>query len=379
MSSKPEIINNINSAIKNSPNPELNSLMVIAVKQQPSGDLKLYANSKQDAETLIRHRGEWQKALGKDAKVKVPTYGVIVHGVSTQLEAYNTAEMAERIQWSNPSLQSAIITYTGWLKRDVEKKRASSLVVEFESPIDADHAIINGLVLGAELLACEYYDRYCKLKHCFRRQRYGHVGTHCRAMVTCGYCAGHHDTRACEEKSKKSKSEAKCANCSRNHQAWNPHCAVRQEAYRKLEEYRRTRPSTHQEAGALLLSRPTAPTATEPAGRRKRQNAENMPAPRPTTRSQAKGGQYPTGTQKEPLRRTQSGSQQPGDGNLVWLEPQVYSANSQGAQTASLQALREMDPNQMPTRVARDVANHKKQVIEQQSQPPEMLIDTDDE
>jgi hypothetical protein len=58
--------------------------------------------------------------------------------------------------------------------------------------------------------------------------------------------------------------------------------------------------STHQEAGALLLGRSTVPTLTEPTGRRKRQNTENTPAPRPTTRSQSKGGQDPAGTQKEP-------------------------------------------------------------------------------
>lgn len=81
-----------------------------------------------------------------------------------------------------PSLENAKVTYSGWLKRDVGEKRASTMVVEFDREEDADHAILNGIVFGAQIFACEYYDRACKARQCFKCQKYGHIGTHCKAQ-----------------------------------------------------------------------------------------------------------------------------------------------------------------------------------------------------
>jgi hypothetical protein len=38
------------------------------------------------------------------------------------------------------------------------------MVLEFDPEEDADHAILNGLVFGAQIYACEYYDRACMAK-----------------------------------------------------------------------------------------------------------------------------------------------------------------------------------------------------------------------
>lgn len=108
-------------------------------------------------ERLIARRHNWQKTLGEKAEVKVPSYGILVHGVSTQMEAHNRQEIEEKIQWNNPSLEQACVAYSSWLKHNLGEKRASTLVVEFECE-DADHAILNRIVLGAQIFACEYYD-----------------------------------------------------------------------------------------------------------------------------------------------------------------------------------------------------------------------------
>lgn len=140
----------------------------------------------------------------------------MIHGVSTQIEAYNRAEIEEKIQWNNPSLEKAKVLYSGWLKRNLGEKRASTMVVEFSQGEDVDHAINNGIVLGAQIFTCEYYDRACKARQCFKCQKYGHIGTHCKAQEICGYYAELHSTKECQERERPS-SQPVCPNCAKNH------------------------------------------------------------------------------------------------------------------------------------------------------------------
>jgi hypothetical protein len=46
--------------------------------------------------------------------------------VITQLEARNRTEI-EKIQWNNPFLEKASIVCSGWLKRNLGEKRASTI------------------------------------------------------------------------------------------------------------------------------------------------------------------------------------------------------------------------------------------------------------
>jgi hypothetical protein len=176
-----EVKEKVNNTLRNIQDREIQKIQVIAVKRHASGDLTLFTTDRDSTERLIAHRDSWQKALGEKAEVRVPSYGILVHGVSTQTEAHNRLEIEDQIQWNNPSLEKACVTYSGWLKRNVGEKRASTMVVEFDREEDADHAILNGIVLGAQIFACEYYDRACKARQCFRCQKYGHIGTHCKS------------------------------------------------------------------------------------------------------------------------------------------------------------------------------------------------------
>jgi hypothetical protein len=69
----------------------------------------------------------------------------------------STAKVVEQIKWRNPALAVVTIGYTGWLRKDVTGKRASSMMVEFDNALQADQAIQYGLVLEAQLLTCECY------------------------------------------------------------------------------------------------------------------------------------------------------------------------------------------------------------------------------
>jgi hypothetical protein len=167
-----QIMEQVNGAISRSKHRDLQDprIQVRAIKRHPSGDLTLYTDCKEHTDLLIKHKSVWEDSVGPKAKVVVPTYGILVHGISTELNVADTTDIENRIRKDNPSHQDARITYTGWLKKDITGKRASTMVIEFDNPQHADTAILKGLVSGSQMFMCEYYDRSCKLKQCFRCQ-----------------------------------------------------------------------------------------------------------------------------------------------------------------------------------------------------------------
>jgi hypothetical protein len=48
-----------------------------------------------------------------------------------------------------------------------------------------DHQRKSGL--ESELFQCEWYERQCRLKHYFNRQRYGYMGIQRETTTACGY------------------------------------------------------------------------------------------------------------------------------------------------------------------------------------------------
>ena len=57
------------------------SIKVVAAHQLKSGDIQIYTSTATEAANLKENRA-WLKGLGEQAELVVPTYGVIVHGVS---------------------------------------------------------------------------------------------------------------------------------------------------------------------------------------------------------------------------------------------------------------------------------------------------------
>ena len=59
------------------------AIKLVAAHQLKSGDLQIFTSTSAEAQQLKQNTG-WLKGLGEHAEVVVPTYGVIVHGVSTK-------------------------------------------------------------------------------------------------------------------------------------------------------------------------------------------------------------------------------------------------------------------------------------------------------
>ncbi|EXL65381.1 hypothetical protein FOPG_18392 [Fusarium oxysporum f. sp. conglutinans race 2 54008] len=81
------------------------------------------------------------------------------------------------------------LKYIGWFMRAFVTKSASSAIIEFTRPQDANKIIDEGLIWQGGVFQYELYDRSCRLRQCFACQVYGEIGTQCKATTRCGYCA----------------------------------------------------------------------------------------------------------------------------------------------------------------------------------------------
>ena len=62
---------------------------------------------------------------------------------------------------NKPFIPQAEIKYVGWLTRSAHTKAASSIVIEFSKPEDANKIIDEGLIWQGEVFQCERYERQC--------------------------------------------------------------------------------------------------------------------------------------------------------------------------------------------------------------------------
>jgi len=58
------------------------TVKIVAAHQLKSGDIQIFTSSTAEAMILKENKG-WISGLGDQAELIVPTYGVIVHGIST--------------------------------------------------------------------------------------------------------------------------------------------------------------------------------------------------------------------------------------------------------------------------------------------------------
>lgn len=138
----------VNHALAAYSDPNINKIRIVAAKQLRSGDVAVHTKNKQEKDTLQEHTDGWTGTLGDTARVVRQTYGVLVHGVYTK--SIDLSDMGNAIKLleaeNKPLLPYTEITYVGWLTKASTNKKASSLVVEFRRPEDANAVITGGMV-----------------------------------------------------------------------------------------------------------------------------------------------------------------------------------------------------------------------------------------
>ena len=223
-------------------NTETRLVKIVAAHQLKSGDVQIYTSSIAEATKLKENRG-WIRGLGEHADLIVPTYGVIVHGISTN--SINIKDQKATIQQIIADNYTVIpkteISYVGWLTKESPLKRASSVVVEFTDPEMANAIIYAGMVWDGQIHICQLYDRACRVKQCFRCYKYGHISTQCNAAQTCSsYCAELHETRNCKQKGALGFTP-RCAVCKGVHTAWSSACPARKKEMGRVEQAKQSR------------------------------------------------------------------------------------------------------------------------------------------
>lgn len=291
----------IERALEQSQNEHIAHVKIMSSNQLKSGDLSLRTATTSETQALRQFADDWVCRVGNGANIRNPTYGVLVHGIRTStMEMDKFEEIRENILQDNrPFIPQAEIKYVGWLTRNAYSKSASSVIIEFTRPEDANKIIDEGLVWQGELFQCERYERLCRLKQCFKCQKYGHIGTQCKATTACGYCAQEHNSRECPSKADRTATR-KCAACGGAHEAWNQSCPTRKEelartkaAYATRAQYHPvpevSRPDTQPGAvtGALRMTRslrdPVQPSETmtaretSPLGRGQKRTNTGLP------------------------------------------------------------------------------------------------------
>ncbi|KAJ9349141.1 hypothetical protein DTO280E4_9142 [Paecilomyces variotii] len=180
----------------------------VVARKLPSGDVVMIANSAAGAKTLRRHT-EWLRAFGPGSIVQEPLWGVVAYNVpvkSMKLTPETMTNVAAELLAQNNWGEAARIQYVGWLKRPGARAEGSVLI-EFTSPIVANHAIVTGVVYGKQI----------------------HHASHCSNDFKCGHCADGHPTWECPS-TKGQKILVKCANCDGDHRPTSQECPVKRAA-----------------------------------------------------------------------------------------------------------------------------------------------------
>lgn len=248
----------VDRAIEQSTNEHISKLKTVSANQLKSGDLSIKTATAKDMETLREFAQDWEHRLGNGAVVRIPTYGILAHGIRTStMDMERFTELRDELLQDNKAfVPTAEIKYIGWLTRSASTKAASSVIVELSKAEDANKLIDEGLIWQGEVFQCERYDRQCRLRQCFRCHSYGHIGTQCKATTTCGYCAQEHVTRECPEKNDTT-APRKCAACHGEHEAWHSRCPTRIRELAKIKAAYKQRPRYHPEASTTSTTKET--------------------------------------------------------------------------------------------------------------------------
>ncbi|KAM0742772.1 hypothetical protein ACQRIT_002949 [Beauveria bassiana] len=131
-------------------NAATKSVKVVAAHQLKSGDIHIFTSTTAEA-TQLKQNKEWISGLGARAELIVPTYGVIVHGIPTSSINIKDqkATIDQMLADNHTVIAGAKISYIGWLTKEGNLKRASSIVVEFTDPAMANAVIYAGMAWDA--------------------------------------------------------------------------------------------------------------------------------------------------------------------------------------------------------------------------------------
>jgi hypothetical protein len=156
----------VDRAIAQSENEHVAKITIMSDNQLKSGDLSIRTATNSEMQTLRQFTDDWVPRLESGMSVRIPTYGVVIHGICTStMDTEKFEEIRDEILQANRAFLSTVdIKYIGWLTRKQPNKAMSSISIEFTIPEDANKIIDKGLEGQGEMCQSERYERQCHLK-----------------------------------------------------------------------------------------------------------------------------------------------------------------------------------------------------------------------
>ena len=132
------------------------------------------------------------------------------------------------------------------------KATHGSLILEVNTPEEANILIQKGFNFDLLVHPCEAYHQHLRIQQCFNCQAFGHQAKACKALTRCGRCAGEHQSKACPKTN-----PSKCGAClGLGHTSWSGQCPKKAAAQAKALTDRAAAPGFSQPSlGFLQLPR----------------------------------------------------------------------------------------------------------------------------
>jgi hypothetical protein len=152
-------------------------------------DLKLFANFEEIKTRMKRDLTLMNNIISSTMTMKktyiVLTYDVRLNSVNT----FNQKTMIEKIIKQNDTLHKNLnILQITWIKKIInQRKKYFSLIIEIVNS-KMMNSSIKKLLNEHTHLICEYFEKKCCIKQCFKCQRYDHMNKTCKNSKKCEQC-----------------------------------------------------------------------------------------------------------------------------------------------------------------------------------------------
>ncbi len=219
---------------------------VFSVRRLFSEDLKLLASFEEIRTRMKRDLTLMNDIISSTTTMK-RTYVVLTHDVrQSSVNTLNQKATIEKIVRQNSTLHKNLnILRVSWTKKITnQRKKFFSLIIEIVNS-EMTHRLIKKELLNEHThLICEYFEKECRIKQCFKCQRYDHVSKTCKNSKKCEQYAQRHSTKDCRI----AIDHRSCVNCESKHSTWSFQYNVRTTKKRKLNIIWKNKSILHVEA-----------------------------------------------------------------------------------------------------------------------------------
>jgi hypothetical protein len=210
-----------------------------------SEDLKLFASFEEIRTRMKRNLTLMNDIISSTMTMK-RTYVVLTHDVRlSSVNTLNQKTTIEKIVKQNNTLHKNLdILRVAWTKKIInQRKKVFSLIIEIVNSKMTNRLIKEELLNEHTHLVCEYFEKECRIKQCFKCQRYDHVSKTCKNSKKCKQCVQKHLTKDCRI----AIDHRICVNCENKHSTWSFQCDVKTTKKRRLNIIWRNKSILHVE------------------------------------------------------------------------------------------------------------------------------------